>query len=113
MMLNYELPYFRYDFSFFKEEIAHLEIAVARYIPPDAVNRAMRIGIPLVFEKTSTGLVLQSLKQADDWECGAQIAGRAGVAKKSLTNHFDKLRKLGHQIDVRRSRKGKEYRFKE
>jgi len=112
MMLNYQQPYFKYHFSFFKEEIAHLGIAVENYVSPSDIYRAQRNYVPLPFEKSTTGKVLKALQDATEFEYGAQIAERAKVPKKSLTNHFEKLKKLGHIIDTRRTRKGKEYRIK-
>ena len=113
MMLNYELPLFRYDFSFFKEEIAHLAMAVERYDQPSEVKRTVQRYASVPFNKSPAGKVLQALQRANQWEPGANIAAMAKVAKKSLTNHFERLRGMGHTIDTRRSRKGKEYRLKE
>ncbi len=112
MMLNYQLPLFRYSFSFFEDEIAHLMIAVQEYIPPYVFQRQPKHHKSPVFEKTSAGRVLKSLQQAESWELGADIARRAGMAKKSLANHFAKLGELGHTVESRRSRHGKEYRLK-
>ncbi len=110
-MFDYQQPYFKYHFSFFKEEIAHLGIAVERYVPPSEVKRPVQHYAPVPFEKSPSGRVLVALQQAEQWEYGADIAAMAKVPKKGLTNHFEKLKGMGHVIDFRRSRKGKEYRL--
>lgn len=113
MMLNYEFPLFRYNFSFFKEEIAHLEIAVRDYVPPKDIRTGARLARSLIpFAETSTGRVLKCFQDANNWETGKEIASKAGVGAKGFTNHLGRLRQLGHQIDVRRGKYSNEYRLR-
>jgi len=102
------IPYSLWTNHFFHEQISHLEIAVREYVHP---YRSKPPKLTMPFEGSNTEKVLKALQSIDGWTRGSEIAELAGVKKKSLCNHFTRLKEMGYKILCRGAGNQFEYRL--
>lgn len=84
---------------FFKEQLAHLEIAVSQFITLTPKSQPRYI-VP--FEDTVPGRVLAFLKTQTDYMPYKALGERMGISRKSASTAVQALKRQGHFFEEKK-----------
>jgi len=85
--------------NFFKEQLAHLEIAVSQFITLTPKSQPRYI-VP--FEDTVPGKVLAFMKTQKDFIAYRELGVRMGISRKSASTAVQALKRQGHFFEERK-----------
>lgn len=96
----------RWPNTFFKEQLAHLEIAVDKALKP--VNKRVHIPVRRIPENNTRIRQIEVMKK-EGWITSGEIARLVGIGAKLASANIFSLRLQGHDIKMRKCGPKPEY----